>query len=265
MAGISWIKLEVTLPNKPVVQHVKRACQCSINEAVGLVVRVLCWADGITEDGVCEGYTPADVDETFGASGLAAGLLNAGWVTQTSDGWLAFLDWDRHNGENAKKRALNARAAVKSRANKKDQMTNVTKNYDENVTNVIKKRELDKIRDSKTEVLLSNAHTGARGECVNFSKEEKDFLAAYGKQPRNAEGFREAFDEAVGLYPLNALTACAALYVEELRERDGSTRYQQTPERWLADKGYADYLCKASRRTIPANSIKYKRPFYGKH
>lgn len=265
MGGISWVKLEVTLPNKPVVQHVKRACQCSMNEAVGLVVRVLCWADGITEDGVCEGYTPSDVDETFGAIGLAAGLLNAGWVTQTADGWLAFLDWDRHNGETAKKRALNARANAafrdRQRAASDGSDKKPSRKNHEPITKKSQNNHLDKIREIDSKESLSSAQ-GRACENVNFSQEENVFLAAYGKKPRSPEGFREAFAEAVGLYPVEALAACAALYVEALRDRDGSTRYQQTPERWLSDRGYADYLGKASRRTIPANSIKYKRPFY---
>lgn len=118
--ALPWIQVDTSLPDKAVVMHVKRACNCSANEAIGLIVRVLCWADGITADGVCRGFRPEDVDERFGASFLAVGLLNAGWIYQNEEGWVVFSKWgEEHNGDSTKKRNQNTKRVSKHRERKR--------------------------------------------------------------------------------------------------------------------------------------------------
>jgi hypothetical protein len=168
MAGISWIKIETTLPRKPVVLTLRRLLKKSQNEVIGMLVRLLCWADGVTEDGTLRGLIVDDLDIVVDCEGFGAALLQAGWLTQDEE--LSFSEWDRHNGQGAKRRAEKARCEVMARAcGKRGQSVdkNVhaqdTKSPQED-TECPRSVQLDKIRINKSANALS---AGARA-CEDY-------------------------------------------------------------------------------------------------
>lgn len=150
MAGISWIKVETTLPNKPVVLSLRRLLKKSQNEVVGMLVRLLCWADGVTDDGVLHGLTEEDVDIVVDCKGFGAALVQVGWLVNSDE--LQFSAWERHNGQGAKRRAMNARCNAEYKQK-------VSKLRDEGEQEVSKNGLLDKIRINKSANALS---AGAR-------------------------------------------------------------------------------------------------------
>lgn len=72
------------------------------------------WADDETTDGWLPGCTAAFVDDLVGIRGFASAYAEAGWSEIKPDGTL-LRNWERHNGESAKRRALDARSKEERR------------------------------------------------------------------------------------------------------------------------------------------------------
>lgn len=264
--SIPWMKIDTTLPNKPVVQHVRRATKSGRWEALGLIVAVLAWADGITEDGVCEGYTAEDLDDLFAKRGLAAGLANAGWITTSAEGWIAFPEWEVHNGATAKRRACDARRSAARRDKIADfdaipsRLRSVPR-HARTVTEVAdasqKKRDLDKIR------IEYSAFTARAGACASANdgnpntppppspppapdgdKALNAFCAAYPRRtwPSTravAFAWREVMDEGVTAAEVMRCLELAKLS-KQWCEDDG--RFIPTAQVWLGDRRFEALL-----------------------
>lgn len=116
MAG-DWIKFEVATCDKPEVMAL--ADKLMINDpdaVVGKLLRVWAWFDAHTVDGNAPSVTRLLLDRITGVPGFTEALVSVGWLTD-DDQTLAVINFDRHNGESAKKRALNAKRTAKHRAN----------------------------------------------------------------------------------------------------------------------------------------------------
>ncbi len=113
MAG-DWIKIEHTLPDKPEVDQMAAALSIDHDAVVGKLIRVWIWADQNTLDGNAVGVTSAFLDRISFCPGFANAMRKAGWLNGI-DGALEFPNFDRHNGQTAKTRALTNRRVAKSR------------------------------------------------------------------------------------------------------------------------------------------------------
>lgn len=102
-----WIKVETHTPDKAELRQIARRCQCSKAEAFLAFFRLFVWLDEQTEDGQVEFFTAADADEIAGLSGFGEALQEVRWLTFDSTG-ARVANWERHNGESAKKRCLAA-------------------------------------------------------------------------------------------------------------------------------------------------------------
>lgn len=250
MAGISWIKIETTLPNKPVVMRLRRILGKDHNTVVGLLVRLLCWADGVTCDGSLSDMTAEDVDYVVGCDGFGEALVQAGWLISDDSG-LRFKDWDCHNGATAKRRAMKARGMEMSRCGQ---------NVDKNVHKIPQDVHLDKIRIDKREntkrespgFVTQGKHTTTSTHMeisyegatsfVPTQGREKDFLDAFCRRPKDGNMFRREYANAVKeIGDEETLIECARLAVASERENEGNIRFLPTPENWLADHRYRDY------------------------
>ena len=100
-----WIKIETHTPDKTEVRHIARLCRCTKAEAFLAFFRVFVWLDEETEDGHVDFFTTADADEIGGLAGLGSALEAVGWIAFSASGAVV-SNWDRHNGESAKKRAM---------------------------------------------------------------------------------------------------------------------------------------------------------------
>ena len=104
MAG-DWIKIQVSLPDKPETWQMAGMLSMSADEVVGKLVRVWAWFDAHTADGHALGVTFALVDRIAGRDGFAESMSLCGWLEQSGSD-LFLPNFDRHNGDSAKKRAL---------------------------------------------------------------------------------------------------------------------------------------------------------------
>jgi hypothetical protein len=114
MAG-DWIKIEHVTPDKPEVWQIAETLGIDADAVVGKLVRIWVWADQQTTDGNARSVTKALLDRISGVTGFAAAMVEAGWLQQ-AEGGVQFVNFERHNGETAKQRALTAKRVQKHRA-----------------------------------------------------------------------------------------------------------------------------------------------------
>lgn len=262
MAGISWIKIETTFPSKPVVLKLRRILNLSRSEVIGNLIRVLCWADGVTSDGALGGMTVEDIDEVVTCEGFGAALVAVGWLVE-SDGVLSFHEWDMHNGTTAKKRAVDARRKEVTRMSQKCPKKS-GQNADETRTSGGQIAELDKIREDKRNTsVFPKAHPPAdsaessaqrftiltgKGEQVSleYDRGNDRFLKVYGKQPMHVAQFQLAWAEACREVDPEILIQAARLDRDKLIE-SGELNFQEVPERWLANRKYDQWRKEATQ------------------
>jgi hypothetical protein len=104
MAG-DWIKMEHVTPDKPEVYRMAGMLGISPEHVIGCLVRVWIWADQQSIDGNAVGVTDETLDAVSRRNGFGTAMRQAGWLG--GDGaTLSFPNFDRHNGNTAKERAL---------------------------------------------------------------------------------------------------------------------------------------------------------------
>jgi hypothetical protein len=101
---VSWIKIEVILPDKPEVITLAKLLRLKDSDTVvGKLIRLWSWADMQTVDGNCVPCTDAFIDRTVFCKGFAKALRSVGWL-EGKEGALVFPRFQRHNGETTKER-----------------------------------------------------------------------------------------------------------------------------------------------------------------
>jgi hypothetical protein len=117
LAG-EWIKVEIGLPEKPEVMRLARILNISRPQVVGEVFKFWVWADKNTVDGVVDGVEASDIDDVMSVPGFAQALSDVGWLTiDAQKRRVVIPNFERHNGESAKKRALKNERQSRWRAN----------------------------------------------------------------------------------------------------------------------------------------------------
>lgn len=111
MAG-DWLKVETVTPDKPEMKHIARVCKVSMDTAFASWFRLWRWFDSVTADGRFAFLTPEDCDEEGKLPGLGRALSEVGWVEFTADGGALVRNWERHNGQSAKKRLMANRRKI---------------------------------------------------------------------------------------------------------------------------------------------------------
>ena len=158
--AFAWIKIEDSTPDKPEVWKMAERLGIDADAVVGKLVRVWIWADHQTIDGNAVSVTSALLDRCAGVTGFAAAMAEVGWLKVSAEG-LLFVNFDRHNGETAKKRALTRRRVERHRIGNAD---SVTETQNGNARSVNKRREE---KNNKTE---TETRTHARGEASGESQ-----------------------------------------------------------------------------------------------
>jgi hypothetical protein len=116
MAGL-WIPWEIGLERKREVLRMAVKLGLPATDVAGRCMVVWAWAQDQTEDGIVEGVSPAMVSAATGLPGIAEAMAEEGWLVW--DGrFLTCANWDRWNGESAKKRVKNAERQRKYRTDK---------------------------------------------------------------------------------------------------------------------------------------------------
>lgn len=126
-----WLKVRHSLVRSAKIRVMARALKCNKFTALGLALTWLCWVDEQTEDGQTH-LTPDELADELGFRGCAEALCSIGWAALGEDGCVVALDFGKHCGATAKKRAEDARRQSLSR-DRRDKchtfsVTNVTEN-----------------------------------------------------------------------------------------------------------------------------------------
>lgn len=179
MAG-DWIKVEKSSARKPEVLKLARYFNISQDAAFGLLVRFWIWLDDVCVDGSVDGLVDADVDALMTQPGLASMLVEFGWAKFTIDPpSLRIVNFDRHNGESSKKRALKSERQAKYRANSVDAFVDGAAS-----TRKEKKREYIKHNDTSARPVDKSANVKTVRDIVGINPgatmsraEEEAFIA----------------------------------------------------------------------------------------
>lgn len=116
-----YIRINNLLPDSAKVMQLSREWDCSLDEALGGMVRWLCWLDLHTTDGKT-GLTVSELSKlVFHEDNPAAvnGLIAIGWAAVGKDGYVYSVDFEKYNGPTAKLRAWNAARQKAYRKQKK--------------------------------------------------------------------------------------------------------------------------------------------------
>jgi len=125
MSG-DWIKIEVCLPDKPEVWAMSESLNLDPDAVVGKLIRVWAWFDAHTDDGNAKRVTCAFIDRIISHQNFAKAMIDVGWLHQ-NDAGLMQPNFEKHNGESAKKRAEAALRQAKHRKKKARNAKSVTK------------------------------------------------------------------------------------------------------------------------------------------
>jgi len=111
---VAWIKVDEFTFQKPEILNMSMTLGLPETQIFGAVVLFWQWADKLTEDGMIKSATLQHIDRNTRIDGLGEALQGVGWVKVTKDG-LRIPNFDRHNGQSAKKRAMTAERVKKHR------------------------------------------------------------------------------------------------------------------------------------------------------
>jgi len=116
MAG-DWIKMGVNLDTDPAVLEI--AAQLNMEECVvvGRLWKLWSWADQHVTDNYRIAVTRAGIDRVVGVAGFADAMAKTTWLSG-EDGALSMPNLERHQGNNAKKRASDRERAARYRERK---------------------------------------------------------------------------------------------------------------------------------------------------
>ena len=106
------------------VMQLAREWNSSIDEALGGMVRWLCWLDLYTTDGKTE-LTARELNEmVFHEEGSDSvdGLIAIGWAAVDEEGSVYSVNFEKYNGPTAKLRAWNAARQKACRKRKKSEI-----------------------------------------------------------------------------------------------------------------------------------------------
>jgi hypothetical protein len=118
MAG-EWLKMEACTPEKSEVLAITaRMGWDDADLTVGKLFRIWRWFDQQTTDGNACGVTAALLDRVVGVTGFCNAVQSVGWLTITDSG-ISLPNFERHNGNTAKNRALTAKRVANHKANAK--------------------------------------------------------------------------------------------------------------------------------------------------
>lgn len=125
MAG-DWIKVEQTTPDKPEVVKMASILGIDQDAVVGKLIRLWVWADQNSVNGNDVSVTDSFLDRITFCSGFSVALRNVGWLNGKNS-CLMLPNFDRHNGQTAKNRAITNRRVANHRNKRNDEsVTDVT-------------------------------------------------------------------------------------------------------------------------------------------
>lgn len=130
--------MRAELHTHPKIVRMASALKADRLRIVGGLHAVWCLFDTHSEDGHLTGYTSDALDELIGFSGFAKAMECIGWLRIEPDA-LLLPNFDEHNGQSAKRRAMDAQRKRNDRAQSVHEMS--APNADKKRTREEKRRE----------------------------------------------------------------------------------------------------------------------------
>lgn len=116
MAG-DWIKARVDLHSDPAVIGIATQLDLDEDTVVGKLIRLWSWADQQTENGNASCVSEKWIDRFIGVQHFADAMAEVGWLVINDTG-ISFPDFEKHNGQSGKRRALTAKRVALYQAKK---------------------------------------------------------------------------------------------------------------------------------------------------
>jgi len=133
--------MRTSLATDPAVIGIADQLDITEFEVVGILHHLWTWADAQSRDGHANGVTTRWVNRYVHRDGFAEAMVAVGWLLVTETG-IEFPNFERHNGETAKARALATVRKQKQRASVPASVPNVSRTErDESVTREEKRRD----------------------------------------------------------------------------------------------------------------------------
>jgi hypothetical protein len=220
--GVSWIKFETSTSDKPEVWQIADSLGIDPDAVVGKLLRIWAWFDDQTENGNAPLTVGALLDRRVGVSGFVKAMIAAGWMHE-KNGVLTLPNFDRHNGETAKSRALTAKRVAKHK-----EKGNATANAPLTVGALPR---VEKSRGDKRDTKVSL--------CAFF----ETWWSHYPKKV-SKDAAAKAYAKALGKFPGEPSEAAESLLMEslprfaELRKRE--LRFVPYAATWLNAGGWTD-------------------------
>lgn len=150
MAG-DWIKFELATLDKPEVCQLADMAGIDIDSVIGKLLRVWAWFDQQTQNGNAPSVTKTLLDRIVSVTGFCGFMQSVGWMVD-EDGFISLPNFNRHNGETGKKRAVTAKRVGKHRnkSNEKSNADSVTKSVPREEKRREEKIEAKQEQDQKT-------------------------------------------------------------------------------------------------------------------
>jgi len=111
-----WIKIDHLTPDKPEIIQMAERLGIDQDAVLGKLIRFWIWADQQSNDLRNISVTAAFLNRITCVTGFAQAMESVGWI-EIKKGIATIPNFDRHNGETAKKRAQSADRMQKMRRN----------------------------------------------------------------------------------------------------------------------------------------------------
>lgn len=102
-----WIKMRTNLATSPKVVRISSALKADRLRVIGGLHSAWSLFDQHSEDGILIGYSPETLDELIGWPGFTAAMIAVEWAFYDGES-LALPRYEDHNGQSAKRRAMDA-------------------------------------------------------------------------------------------------------------------------------------------------------------
>jgi hypothetical protein len=147
---MAWIKITHETPDKPEIIRMAEILNIDQDAVSGKCLRVWIWADQQTISGDDLIVTSSFLDRLTNCSGFSAALLEVRWL-KSRNGRFSLPNFDRHNGQTAKNRALSA-----DRMQRQRYAQNVTETAPELEKEIEKEKKRKRVRGVLAHVDPSN-------------------------------------------------------------------------------------------------------------
>jgi hypothetical protein len=238
-----WIKLCHDTPRKPEIAKIARLSKLHVDEAFGVVMRFWLWVDWVSVDGELPGVTIEDchalVTPEARHKRVIEALIEVGWLGLNKENNSLFVpNFERHNGDSAKSRALSSDRKRKERT--ESGHANVTKMSRSQRDKSVTREELDKkegrkeaaspLKPNAVETIMDLEWTMVDGSVQSLTKEAIDDLAVIFQNIDLDFGIRNAWSHYRRVQPHERprdLQACLISWFRHHRETPQGRRELQ--------------------------------------